>query len=73
MDQIKGTVVITAQNDTRFDELEIAFIGTLTFLPINIHSAQSPTKRLQARQELLSIAWPPQLQLAAERKPRRPF
>lgn len=67
MDQIEGTVAITAQTDTRFDELEIAFMGT----PDSNQPIDTIKKLIiyQARQKPSLIAWQLQLQSAVAQKP----
>ncbi|KAF2257520.1 arrestin [Lojkania enalia] len=58
MDEIKGTVHVTAQTDTRFEDLEIAFIGETHVYVDRITSTPSLSGRTEATHRFLTLKQP---------------
>ncbi|KAI9689725.1 MAG: hypothetical protein M1822_009606 [Bathelium mastoideum] len=58
MDQIEGTVTVTAQSDTRFDELEIAFIGTSRTFVDRMATTAAISGRTEATKTFLKLTQP---------------
>ncbi|KAF2839256.1 arrestin [Patellaria atrata CBS 101060] len=58
MDKIEGTVSITAQIDTRFEDIEIAFIGVEKTFVDHISSAAAVTGRTDASHQFLKLVQP---------------
>ncbi|KAL9069217.1 MAG: hypothetical protein Q9157_006235 [Trypethelium eluteriae] len=58
MDQIKGTVTVTAQNDTRFDELEIAFMGSSKTFVDRMATTAAISGRTEASKNFLKLTQP---------------
>ncbi|KAF1985585.1 hypothetical protein K402DRAFT_334260 [Aulographum hederae CBS 113979] len=58
MDKIEGTVLITPKNDTRFDDVEIAFIGTSKTFVDKLSSTSSIGGRTEASHQFLKLTQP---------------
>ncbi|KAF1998653.1 hypothetical protein P154DRAFT_523933 [Amniculicola lignicola CBS 123094] len=58
MDTIEGTVAITAPHDTRFEDIEIAFLGTSNVFVDKLTTTPSVTGRTEATHRFLALKQP---------------